>query len=138
MKKFVGWVVPRMLLCAAALAALPAFADPELLVQHVSQTNIVNGVTTYDKAAFRNVWVQIISDDTTATSDHVNATGTLTLAGGSYSWPGGTVNGTTETFTLGADMSVGATDLNYTTMYNGEDFTFQGAADTGLNGVAAT
>ena len=115
----------------ALIISLPASAETRLWTRHISAAEIKNGEANYDNAAFERFKISVVNDDT-ATQEYVDATGTLTLLGGSYTYGDEIVNNTSKTFDLKADMEVGDT-LNYK-----PDSDFKGAADTGLNGVNAT
>lgn len=126
MKKFFAFS-----LILALIMSLPASAETRLWTRHISAAEIKNGEANYDNAAFERFKISVVNDDT-ATQEHVDATGTLTLSSGSYTYDGEAVNNTEKTFTLEADMKVDDT-LSYKT-----DNDFKGAADTGLNNVNAT
>ena len=141
MKRFSGSFVSRVLLCAVVtlLATMPAWANTCFWARHYSDAELVNGESNYDNARFSHVYLQFNDDDTVATQAHVDAAGTLTLSGGNYTWPAGTVTKTEQNFTLAADdIEVDDKSLSYTTVDDdGNAFVFTGAADTGMNGVPA-
>ena len=141
MKRFSGSFVSRVLLCAAVtlLAAMPALAGTYLWATHISRAELVDGESNYDNAKFNHVDVHVDSDDTEPNQAYMDATGTLTLSGGSYTWPGGLVTGEAKSFTLAADMYVWDDALSYEPKdEGGNGFGFYDEADTGLNGVTAT
>ena len=128
----------KKLICAFILTltlSVSAFADPFLLTRHYSGAEIKDGAANYGNAKFLHFELQVASYDITATQEHVDATGTLTLSGGKYTYNEGKskIDGTEHDFGLKADMNVGADSIAYVI---GEGLT--GAANTGLNGVKAT
>ena len=105
---------------------------PHLWSLHYSRADLVDGEANYGNAEFERVKITLTTDDTEATQEQVDATGTLTLSGGKYTYSGEKVDGTSKTFDLTADMEIGS-NLDYRTASD-----FLGDADTGLNGVTAT
>ena len=135
MKKFVFLAV----LAALMSVAPPASATPYLWSRHHSWARLVDGRSAYMGSEFLRLYLYAEIDDVEATTEYMNATGSMTIAGGSYTFWNGTadeaVPGTEKTFNLTAVMDLGDDYLEYQPINNsGELIVFRDAAETGLNG----
>ncbi|MBR1486985.1 MAG: hypothetical protein IJ597_07010, partial [Synergistaceae bacterium] len=105
---------------------------PHLWPMHYSRADLVDGEANYGNAEFERLKITVTTDNTEATQEQIDATGTLTLSGGKYTYSGEKVDGTSKTYDLKSNMKVGE-NLYYLTASD-----FLGDADIGLNGVTAT
>ena len=134
-----SWLAALAALMAVALCA-PAWAATYLWSNHMTSSRLVDGRSFYEGSGFNRLYLDVEDDDTAATDAHVNATGTMTIVGGSYTFWNGTdyedVSGTIKSFPLKAIMSAGDDYLEYQPINDaGKSIeAFYGAAETGLNG----
>ena len=134
-----SWLAALAALVTMALAA-PAWAATYLWSNHMTSSRLVDGRSFYEGSGFNRLYLDVEDDDTAATDAHVNATGTMTIVGGSYTFWNGTdyedVSGTIKSFPLKAIMSAGDDYLEYQPINDaGKSIeAFYGAAETGLNG----
>ena len=139
MKKFVFLAV-----LAAALCCVPAWGETYLWSNHFTWSRLAGGKSSYGGSEFTRLYLDIEDDDTVATEAHMSLTGTMTIAGGSYSFWNGTedepVSGKSVSFNLiSTDMTLGEEYLAYQPVNDaGGLVTFYNAAETGMNGQRVT
>ena len=133
-----SWLAVLAALMAVALCA-PAWAETYLWSRHHSNARLVDGKSNYEGPTFSRLGLFVDDDDRDATDAYMNATGTMTIVGGSYTFWNGTedeaVSGTIKSFPLKAAMDATDGYLEYgPTNGSGSFVSFYDAADTGLNG----
>ncbi len=105
-----------------------------------------NGQSDYSDARFLEFRVEVVDldFDSIATREDVNRSGTITIAGGNYSFWNGKemqrVSGTQQTFKLNFESWSGVGDnvAYMLVMDNDEEFSCGVEADNGLNGISAS
>ncbi|MBR0150533.1 MAG: hypothetical protein IJP89_04130 [Synergistaceae bacterium] len=113
-------MVKKLLCCAVLVMVLAsgAWGEPYLWSGHYSMAGLSGGRSDYSQARFHRVFLEVDDDNHTATQAHVNATGTMTLSGGGYSYIDSDkackpISGTSKTFELKAGMKTGENLVYY-------------------------